>query len=319
MTPMKRRIPPNLFGAGFGLAGLGGTWLAAARALGTPRAVVNAIDIVAAVVWAVVTVAYLRQGRRTVLADLGDRVAGPFMSLALITPMLLGSVLYPYAALAGRVIVAVFLAGTVLVGGWLIGEWITADLDPVGFHPGYFLPAVAGGFVGATAATRVGLRPVAEAAFGIGVLSWLMLDSVVLNRLFFRPRLPAALVPTLAIEAAPPALGGNAYLALSGPALGTYILGGYAVLMALVQVRLIPLYLRLRFGPGFWAFTFSYATVASYALDWLSLKHPAGEQVYGAIVLALITGFIAVIAVRSLISLARGQFLAARVPTGTAS
>jgi tellurite resistance protein len=65
---MKRRIPPNLFAVGFGLAGLGGTWQAATRALGMPRAVANAIDIVAAVVWAVVTVAYLRQGRRTVLA-----------------------------------------------------------------------------------------------------------------------------------------------------------------------------------------------------------------------------------------------------------
>jgi tellurite resistance protein len=168
--------------------------------------------------------------------------------------------------------------------------------------------------VGAAAAAEVGLRPVAEAAFGIGVLSWLLLGSVMLN---FRPRLPTALVPTLAIEIAPPAIGGVAYLAISGPALGTYILGGYTVLMALVQARLIPLYLRLRFNYAFWAFTFSYAIAASYALDWLHLKHPAGEQVYGAIVLALITGLIATIAVRSLILLAKGQFLPAREPTGT--
>jgi tellurite resistance protein len=33
-------------------------------------------------------------------------------------------------------------------------------------------------------------------SFGIGMVCWLVLGSVVLNRLFFRPNLPAALVPT---------------------------------------------------------------------------------------------------------------------------
>jgi len=32
--------------------------------------------------------------------------------------------------------------------------------------------------------------------------------------------------------------------------------------MALVQVRLIPVYRRLSFTPGFWFFAFSYAVVA---------------------------------------------------------
>lgn len=200
------------------------------------------------------------------------------------------------------------------MAGWLTGQWIAADLDQDHCHPGYFLPTVAGGFVASAAAAQSGFHAVAIACFGIGLVCWVMLGSVMLGRLFFRRRLPAALMPTLAIELAPPAAGGIGYLALSGPPVGTYLFGGYTVLMALVQVRLFPLYRALRFGPGFWAFTFAYSAAASYALDWLNFKHPAGQRAYGVIVLALITGFIGVIAVRSLILLARGQFLPGPTP-----
>lgn len=214
-------------------------------------------------------------------------------------------------------IVGVFAASTVLVGGLLTGQLIAADHDPDDAHPGYFLPTVAGAFVAAVTVAQVGFRSAAWAAFGIGVICWLMLGSLLLNRLYFRAQLPDALTPTLAIELAPPTVGGLAWLALGGSMTGTDILGGYTVLMVLVQVRLIPKYARLRFEPSFWAFTFPYAATVSYALDWLNLKRPVGYRAYVVIVLALIAGFIGIVAVRSLILLARGQFLPPRLkPAG---
>jgi tellurite resistance protein len=289
-------------------------WLAASRVLGLPRTVSDLVELVAAAAWALLIAAYLRQGARQVLADLRDTVAGPFVTLALIVPMLLGAALYPYAAVAGEVIVGVFAAVTVLAGGLLTGQTIAADVDPGDVHPGYFLPTATGGFVAAATMAQVGFRSAAWAAFGVGVVSWLMLGSLILNRLFSGAQLPDALTPTLAIELAPPAVGGLAWLALGGSMTGTDIFGGYTVLMALVQVRMIPKYARLRFGPNFWAFTFAYAATASYALDWLNLKRPAGYQAYAVIVLALITGFIGTVAVRSLILLAGGPVPAAPAP-----
>ncbi|GER91951.1 hypothetical protein KDW_61130 [Dictyobacter vulcani] len=60
-----------------------------------------------------------------------------------------------------------------------------------------------------------------------------------------------------------------------------YILAGYTVLMALVQLRLLTLYLKLRFSPGLWAFTFAYAATASYMLRWIHLQHFAGATLLG--------------------------------------
>ena len=170
---------------------------------------------------------------------------------------------------------------------------------------------MAGGLIGAYAAAQVHLHAVAEASFGSGVLCWLLLGSTILNRLFFRPALPDTLVPTLAIEVAPPVVAGIAYFALTGGAtnLIARVLGGYAVLMVLVQLRLLPVYARLRLTPGFWAFTFSYAAAATYALLWISREKPPGAALYSVLIVVLITAFIAVIAARTVIAAARSQLL----------
>ena len=66
--------------------------------------------------------------------------------------------------------------------------------------PGHFLPTAAGGLIGASAAAQVYLHALAEASFGVGAICWLLFASTILNRLFTRPALPNALVPTMAIE-----------------------------------------------------------------------------------------------------------------------
>ena len=65
--------------------------------------------------------------------------------------------------------------------------------------------------MGADAAATVGLHGIAELCFGVGVTALLFIARVTLKRLFFRPRLPPPLTPTMAIELAPAAVAGNAY------------------------------------------------------------------------------------------------------------
>jgi tellurite resistance protein len=150
-------------------------------------------------------------------------------------------------------------------------------------------------------------------SFGVGIISWVVLGSITLNRLFFQSGLPAGLVPTLAIEMAPPVVAGSAYFTLTGGRIDllAYVLAGYAVLMVLVQVRLAPLYWRTPFAPSFWAFTFSYAAVASDAMCWIEFKHTTGGPILGFVLLAAITLLIGGIASRSLIAIRQGTFLPA--------
>jgi Voltage-dependent anion channel len=128
--------------------------------------------------------------------------------------------------------------------GRRLGGWRRHGMRPC-------LPAAAGGLIGTTAAVQVHLHRLAEASFGVGVICWILLGSVIVYRLFTRPALPSALVPTMAIELGIPAVAGLAYFALAGQTVSVVAsaLGGYAVLMALVQVRMIPIYGRLPSRP----------------------------------------------------------------------
>ena len=313
-SPRRRRllgprVPPNLFGIALGMAGLALAWHAAGPLLGIPQTVPDALDLLAAVLWLVLAGAYLVQGPRVILADLRDPVLSPFVSASAITAMILAAALAADAAAAGRVLVIVFLAATIAIGGWLTGQWMTGGIEPDSLHPGYLLPTAAGGLIGANAAAQVHLHALAEASFGIGVICWVLLSSMIMKRLFAGPALPSALVPTMAIELGVATVAGSAYFAVAGRTVSflACALAGYAVLMAVVQVRLIPVYRRLSFTPGFWSFAFAYAAAASDALGWLAISRPPGTTGYAIVVITLLTGFVAWIAFRTVVLVVRGQ------------
>jgi tellurite resistance protein len=313
MRGRPRRIPLNFFGIPFGLAGLGEIWFVAAKKGLVPNMVGDALLAMAALVWLVVLAAYLRyvrSERGAFTADLLDPVAGPFVSLAVIVPMLLaGQGIAPHAPGAGRVLVDAFIALTALAGAWFTGQWIYGGLELDRFHPGYYLPTVAGGLIASGAAAAVGQPRLAEVMLGWGTICWLILGSLILGRLFFRPFLPTPLVPTLAIEVAPAALASVAYRATTGGRVDAFVafLAGYGLLMVLAQIRLLPAFARLKFAPSFWAFTFSWAAVGTATVSWIDAlgSHPA----YAYLVLAAVTMLIATIAARTVVALSRRELL----------
>ena len=309
------RIPLNFFGIGFGLAGLGEAWTTLAAAGAAPALVGELVLLLSAAAWLVVLLAYLRHvaAHPSVLrADLLDPVAAPFASLAVITPMLLAALgVHPHAPATGRVLTDVFLVLTVLLGGWFTGQWIYAPVDLDRFHPGYFLPTVAGGLIGSASAAIVGQQRLAQVMFGLGVVCWLVLGSIILGRLLFRPLLPAPLLPTLAIEVAPAAVASLAWFNLHGEDvdLVAAFLAGYGLLMVLAQLRLLPAFLRLPFAPSTWAFTFSWAAVATAGLVWLEAADVPGARAWQYVVITAITLLVGGIAVRTVVAVARRQFL----------
>jgi tellurite resistance protein len=317
------RVPPSFFSIPFGIAGLGLVWLLMTSLYGSPAVISDVLFILAAAVWLVLAfgvLARLTRAPAIVIGELRDPVLSPFWGVVFIVGMQLAIGLAPHAYGVARVVFIVFLVATVGFGGWITGEWITSPLDLSRFHPGYVLPTVAGGFIAAQGAAEFGLRAVGWMTFGAGIVCWLMIGSLTLNRLLFMRMLPAALIPLLAIELAPPAVGGNAYFALDRgvPSTLAYGLAGYTGLMIVVQLRLLPVYRRLSFSNSFWAFTFTWTAVAAFALRWLHIERPGGETVYAGLVAGAASLLIAAVAARSLVAIARGQFLPVpSAPEGT--
>jgi tellurite resistance protein len=323
MSP-ARRVPPNFFGFGFGLAGLCETWRIAEQYGRTPGGVGDGLAVLSALAWLSVLLAYLRfviAGRSAFRRDLADPVQAPFLSLALITPMLLAVLgLVPYEPGLGRLLFDVFLVLTVLLGSWLTGQWIYGTLQLDNFHPAYLLPTAAGGLLGSDGAALTGQHGLAEVMFGFGALSWLIVGSITLGRLYLRPMLPTPLVPTLAIEVAPAAVASLAWFDSQGDHVDAVIafLAGFGVLMVLAQVRLLPAFRRLPFMPSTWSFAFAWSAVASAAMHWLNDTRPAGYRTEEYLLLTANSVLVIAIAARTMVAACRGRLLPQDLPTGPA-
>jgi tellurite resistance protein len=305
----RTRVEPGFFGAPLGLAGLAGLWLFAAGFMGVSPIVGDAIALLAGGVWCVLVVGYLSQGPREMLADARDTAKGPLLAAPIMTGLLLGSFLFTHARTAGHIVVIVFLIVGVITCGLFLGEWMTGGLDQDRVGPAYYLPGGGIGLVGSVVACQVGMRGVGALFFGIGVFTWVFVSSIVLSRLEYRPRLAPAMIPTIAIELAPPAVAGSAYFLLhpGRPDLFAYGIAGYALITVVAQVRLLPLYHAAGFTVGVWSFTFPCAAMATLGLRWLAAEHPVGSHVYAWIVVALVTMLVGAIAVRTMVSMARWQ------------
>lgn len=309
------RIPLNFFGMPFGIAGLAAVWHQMAEQGDAPAAVGDVLFLLSALVWLTVLAAYatsVASATTRLVDDLTDPVAGPFASLAVITPTLLAAQgLYPHAPTTGRVVVVIFMTLTVLAGGWYTGQWIYSPLTFDSLHPGYFLPTVAGGLVASAAAAGIGYTMLAHILFGLGMICWLVLGSLMIARLVVGPTFPQPLVPTIAIEVAPAAVASLTWFAINGGEIDVVaqLLGGYGLLMILAQLRLLPLFVRLPFMPSLWAFAFSWAAVATASLHWLERLRPVGHVVWAGLVCTVATVLIGGISLGTLVALRRGRLL----------
>jgi tellurite resistance protein len=323
MSP-GRRVPPNFFGFGFGLAGLCEMWRIAQFYGHASAGVGDGLAVLSALAWLTVLltyVGYLITDGLALRQDVADPVVGPSLSLAVITPMLLAVLgLVPHAPEAGKVLFDVFLALTVVFGSWLTGQWICGSVELDKVHPGYFLPVAAGGMLGSDGAALVGQQRLAAVMFGFGALSGIVTASIVLGRLYLRPLLPVPLLPTLGILVVPPAVAALAWFDGHGDHIDTMTasLGGFSLLMVLAQLRLLPLYRRLPFMPSTWSFAFAWSAVVSMGLHWLNDTRPDGYVVEEYIVIAANSVLVAAIGARTLIALYHRRLLPQAEATGTA-
>ena len=306
-------LTANLFGLPFGLCGLAQCWSAGSALVGVPPWPAMILWVLAGLTWLITLIAYgvnvVATGR--LRTEFSDPIFAPFTALIAIVPMLLGVALAAYQPGAG---VVVFFAGfiaTVLLGGWLTGGWILQDLTLAQWHPGYFLPTVGGGLIAAAGSASMGYDGLAMLMFGYGMVCWLVLGSILLLRLFTQPALPTPLLPTMAIELAPPVVAGSAWFAINGtrPDSVALLLAGYGILMLMVQIRLVSAYRRVPFGPGTWAYAFSYAAAVTVAIRWLAAAQVDQQAALTYLLLAVITVPIGVLSMATIRGLARRSYL----------
>ncbi|MDQ0617317.1 TDT family transporter [Arthrobacter globiformis] len=292
------------FGIPLGLAGLGGGWSAARSSLGSPVWPEEILYGAASSLWLVLTALYVFRGLRrkgAFRADLRHELAGPFASFIPLVGILLSAHYSQYLPRWGAWLCVAFIAALAIVAAQLLAHWVTGGVSMQSIHPGYLLPVVPGFFVASIGFTSIHAPDAAMAAFGIGAFFWLVIGTVVTVRLMTGGEVPPAARTGLSAYLAAPATANIAWMVSHPGPVGAVQLGltGVLVIMALMQVMLLPEYRKLPFTQMFWVFTFPVGATANYSIRWLATTALPGREIYAWTVLGIATAFTLVIAVRT--------------------
>lgn len=290
----RARIPLNTFAIPFALAGLASVWTEGSHLLGWSEVTDRILWLVVAFSLLGLLVAHTLRGfasNESLVTQLKHPAQGPLASLVPIVGMLVGDHTATVWPVAGHIISFVSMAAALGFAAWILSFWMRGHLQPAFVHGGYLLPMVAAGFISAIVAARAGLLDLAFGAFAVGLFFWVIFFILVTVRLALGPALPPALIPTQAILAAPPAIGGIAWLSISGEQPGLIFDGFLAVtvLMVLVQLLWLPRYLALPSTLGMWSFTFPAAAVTVIGMHWVDIARPIFAEFIVIFLLAIVT------------------------------
>jgi len=258
-------LPASFFGMVLGLSGLGQAWRLAHRLWAMPAAIGEALLLLAAVVWASLLVCYLVQALRkpdVVLAEFRHPVQGSMPALLAVATLLMVMAVQPYALSLAWGLALVGIAWHLGFSLWHTGVLWQGGRDAAHTLPAIYLPTVAGNFTSAAALGALGQADWGWLFLGAGVFSWFALESLVFQRLWQAPSIPAPQRPLIGIQFAPPVVCAMAWLMLDPADHDRWLLmlWGYGLFQLLLGVRLWRWLGEQAFAPSYWAYTFGIAS-----------------------------------------------------------
>lgn len=232
-----------------------------------------------------------------------------FFPATTISLLLLSTYLREELHALANVIWIIGAAGQGILTLIVVSAWISArPFGPGHLGPAWFIPAV-GNVVVPLAGVPLGHVELSWYFFSVGVIFWIVLLTLVFNRLIFHDPLPGKLRPTLVILIAPPAVAFLAWVQLHGgvidaPARMLINIGYFFALLVAIQV---PALLKLPFALSFWALSFPLAAITVASFRFAALTQSGLHRGIGLILLALLVLTIAALAVRTIQAAMKGQ------------
>ncbi len=305
--------PISFFAIPMGLAGLTLALHAAEGALGLTALLSGAAGALTALVFAAVALGYIAKALRhpqAVQAEWHHPVRLSFFPAISISLLLLALIAQSRGMTFAAPLWLTGAAAQIVLTVAVVGGWIGARSFQHGtLNPAWFIPAV-GNVVAPLAGVPLGFVELSWYFFSVGLIFWVVLLTLVINRMIFHDPIPGRLQPTLVILIAPPAVAFLAWLRLTGEvdALARILVNG-AWFFALVVAMQVPRLARLPFALSFWALSFPLAalTVATLTYGARTGSTSTGHETAGLALLALLLLVIAGLIARTLRAMAAGE------------
>jgi tellurite resistance protein len=300
----------TFFAIGMGMLGLTLATRAAERAFTLPNFASLAVLVLSVVLLVAVTLGYGVKALThpaEVKAEWHHPVRIAFFPAISISLLLLATALYDLMPGAAHV---VWLLGAALQGVLalaVISAWIGHRSFQAGqLTPAWFIPAV-GNVIVPLAGARLGYTEISWLFFSGGLMFWVVLLTLVMNRLMFHEPLPGKMLPTLMILVAPPAVAFTAWLRLSGEVgpFGHFLLSVAYVFVLIVTTQVGKLR-NMPFALSWWALSFPLAALTIASFGYAEAAGSAAHRAIGAGLLALLLAVVAGLILRTGLAIRAG-------------
>jgi tellurite resistance protein len=178
----------------------------------------------------------------------------------------------------------------------VLNAWIhRTTFEVQHMSPAWFIPVVGNILVPITGVALAAYQ-VSWFFFSIGLLFWIVLLTIIFNRIIFHQPLTERLAPTLFILIAPPAVGFLAHTRLVGH-LDTfaYVLYYSALFLGLVLVTQFWMFARLRFYLSWWAYSFPIAALTLATMQMYQYTGYIGFKWIAAVLALVLAALIALL------------------------
>ncbi len=252
-------FPIMMFAIVMGMSGLSIAYQKASQLFHFTHVIPNVLAAVTSIIFVAIAITYLLKFLKypqQVKEEFNHPVRINFFAAISISLLLLSVMYHP---INHQIFVALWWAGMLLQAYltlYTISFWINRNLEIQYSNPAWFIPIV-GNVLVPVAGVEIVNRDFLMYFFAVGIFFWIILLTIILNRIIFHHVLAQKFMPTLFIFIAPPAVGTISYVKLTGQFdLFASFLFNIGLFFTLLLLFMYKNFIKLEYFISWWAFTF---------------------------------------------------------------
>jgi len=309
MTPKIAYFPVALFGAILGYSGLTIGYLKANAIVGTSETIAQMLIYTTTLLFVIIAATYLVKyikAREAVKNEFNHPVAMNFFSAISISLLLMSTIYQDIFYDAAAIMFYLGASAQLVLTLYTMQSWLLQEKwQIVQMTPAWFIPIV-GNIVAPLAAVEFASIEVAWFFFSIGLVFWLILQAIVMYRLFFHPPMMKTLEPTLFILIAPPAMGFLSYVTMQeNGQIDDFarILYYTALFFTLLLFSQIWRFIRVPFSVSWWAYTFPVSAIANASFVMYDQLHANIFGLFAAFFLSVLSALVLHLTIKTFLAI----------------
>ncbi|MBL3519928.1 SLAC1 anion channel family protein [Aliarcobacter lanthieri] len=287
------------------IMGLGGLTLVFERLYSTfnfPKVFATTLITITTILFFILIFTYLLKiikYKEEVIKELNHPIRINFFAAISISTLILSATYKDYYMEASEIFFYVGASLHIFFTFYTIRFWINNNLEIIHSNPAWFIPIV-GNLIVPIAGTGFVDNQILIFYFAVGVFFWIILFSIILNRIIFHNPFAPKFLPTMFILIAPPAIGFISYIKLTSSldffAQILFSLGIFFVILLFFMYRN---FVKIKFFISWWAFTFPMAAATLSTILMYDLTQNSFYEVLSYILSVITTIIVLLVAFKT--------------------